>query len=178
MKEQPKVEKSKIVDVDSLFALDAPSLDETSGAAPASSVFFDSVPPAGRSSRFRQLFAQDSSAPQSGPPSSNNHPIVDRGQSNPVFSSAPKSSTSVEDREGFQRIMAILSSGGGNKPNLSNVPLFLFDSNPSLWTNLLHCSGRHLPLCRMHQAKMRRRMNFFNVFFDKAKTCLLMGPLS
>jgi hypothetical protein len=126
VEEQPKVEKSKIVDVDSLFALDAPSFDETAGTAPASSVFFDSAPTTGRSSRFRQLFAQDSTASQPGPPSSNNRPNLDRRQSNPVFSSAPKPPTSVEDREGFQRIMAILNSGGGNQSNLPNVLPFLF----------------------------------------------------
>ena len=126
VEEQAKAEKSKIVDVDSLFALDAPSFDETAGAAPTSSVFFDNVPTTGRSSRFRQLFVQDSSTPQSAILSSSNRPNVDRGQSNPVFVGASKAPTSVEDREGFQRIMAILNNGGNNKPNLTNVLTFLF----------------------------------------------------
>jgi len=113
------------VDVDSLFALDAPSLDESSGKGPSSSVFFDSAPTAGRASRFRNIFAQDTIPhPQHLPPEPDNRPNIDRRQSIPMFGSAPKPGASVEDREGFQRIMAILGGGGG-KPNMPNVFLSL-----------------------------------------------------
>lgn len=109
------------MDVDSLFALDAPSLDETSSKRPSSSVFFDSAPTAGRASRFRTLFAQDTIPQlQQLPPEPGNRPIVDRRQSVPTYSSAPKPVASVEDREGFQRIMAMLG-GGATKPNMPNV---------------------------------------------------------
>ena len=109
------------MDVDSLFALDVPSLDDTSSKVPSSSVFFDSAPTAGRASRFRTLFAQDAvPQPQQLPPEPGNHPNLDRRQSAPMYSGAPKPGASVEDREGFQRIMAILGGGGG-KPNTPNV---------------------------------------------------------
>jgi hypothetical protein len=109
------------VDVDSLFALDAPSLDETSNKGPSSSVFFDSAPTGGRASRFRTLFAQDNvRQPQQLPPEPGNRPNTDRRQSLPMYSSVPKPGASVEDREGFQRIMTMLGGGGG-KPNMPNV---------------------------------------------------------
>ena len=109
------------MDVDSLFALDASSLDEASGKGPSSSVFFDSAPTAGRASRFRNIFAQDSiTQPQHLPPEPDNRPNISRRQSIPIFGSAPKPGASVEDREGFQRIMAVLG-GGGSKPNMPNV---------------------------------------------------------
>src|SRR5271168_4804776 len=76
-KDQPKVDKSKIVDVDSLFALESTTLDETASTAPASSVFFDSAPTAGRASRFRQLFAQEPPH-QPVPLPQENRPNVDR----------------------------------------------------------------------------------------------------
>jgi len=110
------------VDVDSLFALDAPCLDETASKTPTSSVFFESAPATGRASRFRQLFAQDPPQSQHYHHGHENRPNVGRRQSTPMFSSAPKSA-SVEDREGFQRIMAMLGGGGG-KQNMPNVALF------------------------------------------------------
>ena len=114
------------MDVDSLFALDAPSPEENTNKGPASSVFFDSVPTTGRASRFRQLFAQDPTAQQPMSHESENRPNMDRRQSVPVYSNAPKPNASVEDREGFQRIMLMLGEGGrgggaSGKPNMSNV---------------------------------------------------------
>ena len=110
--------------MDSLFALDPSTLDESASAAPASSVFFDSAPTAGRASRFRQLFAQETPR-QAAPLAQENRPNVDRTQNYPVYTNVPKASASVEDREGFQRIMAMLegggSEGGGGKPNLPGV---------------------------------------------------------
>jgi len=113
--ELPKVEKSKIVDVDSLFALDASAPDDTSSKGPMSSVFFDSVAPAGRASRFRQLFAQESAPPLL----PENRPTIDRTTTAPAFTAMNKPSSSVEDREGFQRIMAMLGGGGGGGPGLN-----------------------------------------------------------
>ena len=44
-----------------------------------------------------------------------------------MYGNAQKASSSVEDREGFQRIMAMLGGGGegagGGKPNLAGVYL-------------------------------------------------------
>ena len=117
------MDKSKIVDVDSLFALDPPTLDETASTTPASSVFFDSAPTAGRASRFRQLFAQEPQR-QAAPAPQETRLSADRAQSNLVYGKLPKSSASAEDREGFQRIMAMLGSGDGagrGKPNLPSV---------------------------------------------------------
>ena len=82
-------------------------------------MFFDSALTAGRASRFRQLFAQDP-PPQQAPLRYENRPNVDRRTSNPMFSGAPKPGASMEDREGFQRIMAMLGGGGGNQ-NMANV---------------------------------------------------------
>ena len=113
--ELPKIEKSKIVDVDSLFALDASTPDDTSTKGPMSSVFFDSVAPAGRASRFRQLFAQDS-APLLPP---EDRPTIDRAATTSAFAAMSKPSSSAEDREGFQRIMAMLGGGGGGGPGLN-----------------------------------------------------------
>src|SRR5271170_1408859 len=99
MSEPPKVEKSKIVDVDSLFAFDSSTTDEPSSKGPMSSVFFDSVAPAGRASRFRQLFAQDSAPP---PIERESRPPVDRMPGNSAsiaFNKPPPPSASVEDRE-------------------------------------------------------------------------------
>jgi len=124
-KDQPKVDKSKIVDVDSLFALESITLDETANTAPASSVFFDSAPTPGRASRFRQLFAQEPPHQPVQLPQEN-RPNVDRARSNPMYGNAHKAaSASVEDREGFQRIMAMLGGdgGGGGKPGLPAVYL-------------------------------------------------------
>lgn len=120
------MDKSKRVDVDSLFALDAPLVDETSHSAP-SSVFFDSAPTGGRASRFRQLFAQEPTPTQ---PAfePDRRPSVDKANSNPLFGSGPRAGASSEDREGFQRIMAMLGgggggggSGGGSQSQMANV---------------------------------------------------------
>lgn len=103
------------MDVDSLFAFDSSTTDEPSSKGPMSSVFFDSVAPAGRASRFRQLFAQDSAPP---PIERENRPPVDRMPSNSAFAALNKPSppASAEDREGFNRIMAMLGGGGGPNP--------------------------------------------------------------
>lgn len=126
------MDKSKRVDVDSLFALDAPLVDETSHTAP-SSVFFDSAPTGGRASRFRQLFAQEPTPTQ---PAfePDRRPSVDKANSNPLFGSGPRAGASSEDREGFQRIMAMLGggggggggggSGGGSQSQMANVEYF------------------------------------------------------
>jgi hypothetical protein len=119
IEELPKIEKSKIVDVDSLFALDASTPDDSGSKGPLSSVFFDSVAPAGRASRFRQLFAQDPAPPLLEP---ENRPTIDRVSNNPAYASMNKPSASAEDREGFQRIMAMLGGGGGSGgPNTSRL---------------------------------------------------------
>jgi hypothetical protein len=118
--EPPKVEKSKIVDVDSLFAFDNSTTDEPSSKGSMSSVFFDSVAPAGRASRFRQLFAQDSASP---PIERESRPEVDRRPdtlASITFNKPPPPSASVEDREGFNRIMAMLGGGGGGGPGGPN----------------------------------------------------------
>ena len=107
------------MDVDSLFALDTPTPEEPASTV-SSSVFFDGAPGMGRASRFRQLFAQDRPPAQPLALEQNSRPGVDRTQSNPMFSSTAKSSVSAEDREGFQRIMAMLG-GAGNKPPIPNV---------------------------------------------------------
>ena len=161
------------MDVDSLFALDPPSVDEISQNTPAPSVFFDSAPTGGRASRFRQLFAQEAPPPQPAPFEANRRPSVDRMNSNPLFNNGPGAGASSEDREGFQRIMAMLgggggSGGGGGQTHMSHVPLS--------W-NLTHFSfseTKHL-LCNRNllftkvKDKVSLRMSFFNVFFDKAK---------
>lgn len=155
------------MDVDSLFALDAPSLDENSSKGPSSSVFFDSAPTAGRASRFRTLFAQHSvPQPQQLPPEPGNRPNVDRRQSLPMYSGAPKPSASVEDREGFQRIMAMLGGGGG-KTNMPNVFSRWTYSNCSSWINLRLCSHYRSHPCRTVQDKVNQKTNSSNVFFDK-----------
>ena len=117
--DQPKIEKSKMLDVDSLFAPDGLSVDE-SGTTATSTVFFDSPATTGRASRFRNLFTQDAPAQRPVPPDSENRPGVERTQSNPLFGVAPKSGVTSEDREGFRRIMAMLGSGP-NKPGVPNV---------------------------------------------------------
>jgi hypothetical protein len=124
IEEQPKIDKSKI-DVDSLFALDTPTLDESASTAPPSSVFFDSAHTTGRASRFRQLFAQDPQQPQTAPQNPEMRQNVDRLRGNPMFSSDPKpgASPDKDDREGFQRIMAML--GGDKNSNMSNVNVSL-----------------------------------------------------
>jgi hypothetical protein len=118
--EQPKFDKSKIVDVDSLFALEPPIPDENASTAPASSVFFDSAPTTGRASRFRQLFAQEPVPAPKNSFHSEPRPNAERMNSNPLFNEGPKPGASEEDREGFQRIMSMLG-GAGNKPNMANV---------------------------------------------------------
>jgi hypothetical protein len=114
MVEPAKIEKPKIVDVDSFFALEPPISEEGSSGGPPSSVFFDSAPMPGRASRFRQLFTQ--------PPPTQAEPrrVIDRANTNPVFSAAQTSTATPEDREGFERIMAMLG-GGGNKQNVPPV---------------------------------------------------------
>jgi len=147
-----------------LFALDAPVLDEGASTAPASSVFFDSVPTAGRASRFRQLFAQE---PPAQPAPLDSRPSVDRSASNPVFTSAPKPTASAEDREGFQRIMAMLGGGGGSgKPAMPVVP-HLNHAHFSSWTNHLQCNHQHSCLCRMVQLKASQKRTSFSVYFDR-----------
>ena len=88
-------------------------MDEVSYSAPASSVFFDSAPTGGRASRFRQLFAQEPPPVQPITYEPDRRPSVDRMNSNPLFNNGPRAGGSSEDREGFQRIMAMLGGGGG-----------------------------------------------------------------
>ena len=95
--------------------MDGLSVDETTQSTPSSSVFFDSAPTGGRASRFRQLFAQDPPPPQPPAFQPDRRPSVDRMNSNPLFANAPKAGASSEDREGFQRIMAMLGGGGGQR---------------------------------------------------------------
>jgi hypothetical protein len=116
MKDQPKVDKSKIVDVDRLFALDTPI--ESASTGPPSSVFFDSAPTTGRGSRFVGLFAQDP-PPQPAPQDPQMRPNVDRIRGNQLFEKPDGSS--AKDREGFQRIMAMLGGDQSQHPNISNV---------------------------------------------------------
>lgn len=147
-------------------------MNETTSTAPASSVFFDSAPTAGRASRFRQLFAQEPPR-QPAPLAQEPRPNIERTYSNPVYDNPHNPSASVEDREGFQRIMAMLGGGGegggGGKPNLARVhpmpQLFLIFS---LWTNLLHtCNRCHHIQCRMVQDQVNPRMNSSRDFFDR-----------
>jgi hypothetical protein len=119
-KDQPKVEKSKIVDVDRLFALDTPT--ESASTGPPSSVFFDSAPTTGRGSRFVGLFSQDP-PPQPPPQDPQMRPKVDRIRGNQFFEKPDGSS--AKDREGFQRIMAMLGGDKNQHPNMSNVFLSL-----------------------------------------------------
>jgi hypothetical protein len=162
--EPPKVEKSKIVDVDSLFAFDSSTTDDPSSKGPMSSVFFDSVAPAGRASRFRQLFAQDAAPPPI--ERENRHP-VDRMPSNSAFAALnkPPPSASVEDREGFQRIMAMLGGGGSGGPN-PNRPAVRHRFHPSnSYSSLInprHCNNLRPHPCKTIQLKTNPRANSFN----------------
>lgn len=154
------------MDVDSLFALDGPSLEEGASTAPPASVFFDSAPTGGRASRFRQLFAQD--PPPQRAPVEQQRPSVDRTTSNPVFSSTPKPSSSVEDREGFQRIMAMLGgTGGPPKGNIAVLHFLGFTHGFSSWTSHPQCKLPHNLLCRTVQSKASLKPTSSNVSFDK-----------
>jgi len=165
--ELQKVEKSKIVDVDSLFALDASTQDDTSSKGPISSVFFDSVAPAGRASRFRQLFAQNS-APRPLPPE--NRPTIDRTTSTPAFAAMNKPSSSAEDREGFQRIMAMLGGGGGGGPNLNRPAVRSYSTSltcSSMINRRQYNSLRRYHPCKTTQFITNPRASSFSDYCDK-----------
>lgn len=146
-------------------------MDEISQNTNASSVFFDSAPTGGRASRFRQLFAQEPLPPQSAPFEANRRPSVDRMNSNPLFNNGPGAGASSEDREGFQRIMAMLGGGGGSggQSHMSHVPLYWNRTHFSFsGTKPLLCN-HNLPFTKL-KGWVSLRMSFFNVFFDKAKS--------
>lgn len=145
--------------------MDPPTLDEGDSTAPASSVFFDSAPTGGRASRFRQLFAQD---PPAQPASLDARPSVDRTTSNPVFDTAPKSSATAEDREGFQRIMAMLGGGGPQKSSVPVLP-YLSNSNTSSWKNRLQHNPKLNPQFQMDRLKVNLEASSFNDYFGKDK---------
>lgn len=156
-----------MLDVDSLFA-DSIAIDEVMTAPPTSSVFFDSAP-TGRASRFRQLFTQDAPTVQPSLHDPDTRPGVDRTQSNPVFTGGVKPSSSSEDREGFQRIMAMLG-GGGNKPTMPNVNHPRDNSNDSLWKSHHRCHHlryRRLTSFKSLRDRMSLRTNSSNVCCGK-----------